>query len=55
MKVALERITAYQTPEDLKSSKAKRYGLPYEEVLEMCYENVKAEAENALTEVEEAT
>ncbi len=44
---ALKRIQSYQTPEQLRRSAEKDYGLSYEEALEMAYENVLAEAKAA--------
>ena len=44
---ALKRIASYETPERLRRSSDKDYGLDYEEALEMAYENVLYEARMA--------
>lgn len=44
---ALKRIAAYMTPDQLRRKSERLYGLGYEEVLEMTYENVLQEARNA--------
>ena len=38
----------YQTPEQLRRNAEKQYGLPYEEVLEMSYDNMQAMARHAI-------
>ena len=38
----------YQTPAELRRNAERQYGLPYEEVLEMAYENMQAEANHAI-------
>ncbi len=38
----------YQTPEQLRRSAERDYGLPYEEVLEMAYDNMQATAKRAI-------
>lgn len=45
---ALKRISKYELPERLQRQAEKEYGLSYEEVLEMAYDNVLIEAKNAL-------
>ncbi len=44
----LRRIKAYQSVEKMRRDSEKDWGLPFEEALEMAYENVIGEAENAL-------
>lgn len=41
----------YQTPNQLRKSAAKSYGLYYEEALEMSYENMQAAAKTAVAGV----
>lgn len=49
MLYALQKIAkAYQTPSQLKKDSEKQYGLDYEEALEMAYENMQAEAKQAV-------
>lgn len=46
---ALKRIAkGYQTPDQLRKNSEKQYGLGYEESLEMAYENLQAEAAQAI-------
>jgi hypothetical protein len=45
---ALKRITAYMPPDKLAKVCEKKYGLEYDEALEMAYENVLSEAANAI-------
>ena len=45
---ALKRITMYDSPEKLRKRAEKDYGLEPEEVIEMAYENVLAEAKGAI-------
>ena len=45
---ALRRIAAYDSPARLRRDAEKRYGLEYAEAIEMAYENIQAEARNAL-------
>jgi hypothetical protein len=45
---ALRNVTKYDTPRGLRRSAERHYGLPYEEVLEMAYENVLEEAKAAI-------
>jgi aminopeptidase N len=48
MRAALIQIAKeYQTPVQLKRNSGKQYGLDYEEVLEMSYENIQDEAKLA--------
>lgn len=48
---ALKRITQYQSPEKLQKNSKKNWGLDYEEVLEMAYENIQEEAKSACRNV----
>lgn len=45
---ALRRIRSYDSVERLRRRAEKDYGLSPNEAIEMAYENVKAEAENAI-------
>lgn len=46
---ALRRIARqYQTPAELRRHSERQYGVPYEEALEMAYENIQAEAAAAI-------
>jgi len=45
---ALKRITAYMPPEKLEKVCEKKYGLERNEAIEAAYENVLAEAKNAI-------
>jgi hypothetical protein len=45
---ALRRIKAYMTTAQLRRHSERKYGLSYEEALEMAYENVLGEAQAAL-------
>jgi len=45
---ALRRIAAYMTPAQLRRQSERKYGLTFEESLEMAYENVIGEAKAAL-------
>jgi hypothetical protein len=45
---ALRRIVAYMTTRQLRRQSEKKYGLSYEESLEMAYENLIEEARAAL-------
>lgn len=45
---ALKTITKYMTVEQLRKNSMKHYGLTFEEALEMAYENIIFEAENAI-------
>jgi uncharacterized protein YbcC (UPF0753/DUF2309 family) len=45
---ALRRIAQYDTPERLRKRANKDYGFDPEEAIEMAYENVLAEAKDAL-------
>lgn len=47
----LRRIAAYMTPQQLEKRSDNLYGLPYEEALEMAYDNVLQEAKTALKSV----
>lgn len=44
----LKRITRYQTVERMRRKSESDWGLPFEETLEMAYENVITEAKNAI-------
>lgn len=45
---ALRRIATSMTPQQLRRQSELAYGLEYEEVLEMAYENIQGEAKTAL-------
>lgn len=45
---ALRRITAYDSPDKLRRSSEKQWGLPFEEAMEMAYDNIQQEARSAL-------
>lgn len=46
---ALLRIARhYQTPEQMRKSSFRQYGLDYEEALGYAYENIQNEAKNAI-------
>lgn len=45
---ALKRIASFQTPEQLRRTSEKQYGLNYEEALEMAYENMLHAAKDAV-------
>jgi hypothetical protein len=45
---ALKRITAYQAPEKLRKNAESQYGLEGDEAIEFAYENVLAEARQAI-------
>lgn len=47
MRSALLRIAKYRTPAQLRRDAERDYGLSYEEVLEMAYENIQLEAQAA--------
>jgi hypothetical protein len=44
----LRRISLYQSTEKMRRDSEKDWGLPFEEALEMAYENVIQEAKNGL-------
>lgn len=48
LRLALTRITNYQSPEHLRKHSEKEWGLDYVEALEGSYENVLGDAERAL-------
>lgn len=49
MLAALKQIAKeYQTPTQLRKSANKDYGLSYEEILEMAYENIQLTAARAI-------
>lgn len=49
MHEALRRIAKeYQTPDQLRKSCEKQYGLSYNESITMAYENLQAEAKQAI-------
>ena len=41
---ALKRITLYDSPERLRRASEKNWGVPFEEAIEMAYDNVQGEA-----------
>lgn len=45
---ALKRITMYDNPDRLRKRAERDYGLEPDEVIEMAYENVLAEAKTAI-------
>lgn len=45
---ALRRISAYSSPDHLRRNSGKEYGLDSAESIEMAYDNVIAEAKNAV-------
>ena len=45
---ALKRISQYQSPDRMRKSSQKDWGLGFEETLEYAYENVIQEARNAI-------
>lgn len=45
---ALKRIVAYDSPARLRRESERSYGVEFEEALEMAYDNIQAEARNAL-------
>lgn len=45
---ALKTITKYQTPDQLRRSSQKSWGLDYEEALGYAYENIQGTAKNAI-------
>ena len=45
---ALKRIASYQSPEKLRRDAERQYGLTADEAIEMAYENVIADAKNAI-------
>lgn len=45
---ALKRISKYQSIEQLEKRSEKDWGLPFEEALQMAYENVIGEARSAI-------
>lgn len=45
---ALKRITQYSSPETIKRTAERQYGLSPEEALEYAYENVVGEAQMAI-------
>lgn len=45
---ALRRIAAYDSPDRLRRSSEKQWGLAFEEAMEMAYDNIQQEARNAL-------
>ncbi len=45
---ALKRIASYQSTTSLHRNSQGEFGLPYEEALEMAYENIQHEAKAAI-------
>ena len=55
MRSTLKRIaTGYQTPDQLRRDAGRGYGLEAEEAIGYAYENIQAEAANAVRGVREA-
>lgn len=55
MRAALKRIAHdYESPEDIEKHAEKKWGLPVDEAMRYAYDNVKAEAANAVRGVREA-
>lgn len=46
---ALKEIASYDSAEWLRRNCEKKYGLSYEEALEMAYDNIRQEAKYAVT------
>lgn len=44
----LKRIAAYDTPERMRRSSQKDWGVEFEECMEMAYENIQQEAKRAI-------
>lgn len=51
LRVALKRIAAYMTPDQLRKRSKNLYGLEAEEAIVMAYDNVLAEAKRTLKAV----
>jgi hypothetical protein len=49
LRVSLKRISSYQSVDKMRRDSEKDWGLPFEEALEMAYENVITEAKNGLS------
>lgn len=45
---APKRIASYDSTDKLRKTAEKRYGVSYEEALEMAYENMQIDAKNAI-------
>lgn len=55
MRGALKRISkGFKTPDQLRKDADSKYGLEYEEAIEMAYENIQSEAAYAVRGVREA-
>lgn len=55
MRAALKRIaTGYQTPEQLRRSAMREYGIDGAEAIDYAYENIQQEAGRAVSGVREA-
>lgn len=55
MRATLKRIaTGYQTPEQLRRSAMREYGIDGAEAIEYAYENIQQEAKRAVAGVREA-
>ncbi len=52
---ALRRILKYATPDQLRRSSQKDWGLEYEEALGYSYENIQGEARSGLKNVRKPT
>jgi hypothetical protein len=48
---ALKAITKYQTPDQLRKSSRKDWGVELEEALEMAYENIQETAKDGISGV----
>lgn len=44
----LKRIASYDTPERMRRSSQKDWGVEFEECMEMAYENIQQEAKRAI-------
>ncbi len=52
MLAVLKRIAKeYMTPEQLRKNSEKKFGLEFEECIEMTYENIQCDAKNAIHNV----
>ena len=55
MRATLKKIaTGYQTPEQLRRSAERQYGLDADEAIEYAYENIQQDAKRAVSGVREA-
>ncbi len=44
----LKRITLYDSPEKLRKSSEKNWGLPFDEAIEYAYDNIQSDAKRAI-------